>query len=83
MVERGVGALEVPEGVFLYRTVRYGAEGFSHRYFLVAAVLPKELEGALAPQRQRLLTVSVVLSLSLLLIAFALAHYRACCRKRD
>ncbi len=80
VVDNGAGRVDAPEGEFLFRTVRYGTEGFGQRYILLAAVLPRELTGSRAAQRQLWLTVSLAVSLILTLLTIALSHYRVCCR---
>jgi hypothetical protein len=83
VVDKGVGRADSPQGQFIFRTVRYGTEGFSHRYFLMAAVLPSELKEFRAAQRQLWLSVSLAASLMLLALSLLLAHYLACCRHTE
>jgi hypothetical protein len=80
VVKQGVGRVNAPQGQFLFRTLRYGSEGFSHRYFVLAVVLPKDLEYALLGHRQLWLSMSLVISIILLLLSIFLAHYWLCCR---
>ncbi len=80
VVDKGAGRVTAPQGEFLFRTVRYGTEGYGQRYILLAAVLPRELTGSRAAQRQLWLAVSLTISLILTLLTLSLAHYRVCCR---
>ncbi len=80
VVDNGTGRVDAAQGEFIFRTLRYGTAGFGQRYILLAAVLPRELTGARAAQRQLWLTLSLALSLILTLLIFALARYRVCCR---
>ncbi|MEJ2454022.1 MAG: cache domain-containing protein [Candidatus Thiodiazotropha sp.] len=79
MVQRGLGEVDTPQGQFLFRTLRYGSEGFGLRYYLVAARLRDELRDAQTHQRQLWLSASLAVSLALLLLAFGVAYYRAYC----
>lgn len=81
MVQQGTGGATVPEGEFLFRTLRYGTESFGQRYFLLAAVLPRELKGFRAEQRQLWLLVSLVLSLALVVESLVMSYYLIRCGK--
>ncbi|MEJ2692599.1 MAG: hypothetical protein P8166_05920 [Candidatus Thiodiazotropha sp.] len=81
MVRQGVGKIDAPEGLFLFRTLSYGTEGFGHRYFLLAVELPRELSGLLADQRLMWLSISLLVSVILTLLSLFLAHYVICCGK--
>ncbi len=83
VVDEGVGKVDSPQGQFLFRTIRYGTEGFSHRYFLLAVVLPSELAGYRVAQRRLWLSVSLAVSLVLIILSLLLARYLACCRRTE
>jgi hypothetical protein len=82
MVRQGVGKIDAPEGLFLFRTLRYGSEGFGHRYFLLAVELRKEFSGLLADQRLMWFSTSLLVSLILILLSLFLSHYVICCDKK-
>ncbi len=81
LVQDGAGKVEGPQGQFLFRTVRYGNEGFDQRYFLLAVVLPGELEGLRASQHELWLSVAVLVSMILIVMSLVFSRYLICCRK--
>jgi hypothetical protein len=83
LVQDGAGKVEAPQGQFLFRTVRYGAEGFGQRYFLLAAVLSRELEDLRASQQELWLSVAMLVSLIVALMSLFFSRYLICCRKID
>ena len=81
MVRQGVGKIDAPEGLFLFRTLRYGTEGFGHRYFLLAVELRGALSSLLADQRLLWLSTALLVSLILILLSLSLSHFKMCCDK--
>jgi hypothetical protein len=80
VVQQGVGKVDASQGRFLFRTFRYGTEGYGHHYFLLAAALLEDMEYSQVVQKQLWLSVSFVLSLAQLLFSLFLAHYLVRCR---
>jgi len=76
MVRKGAGLEESPSGLFAYRTIRYGTGGLEYHYFLVLALLPRELSAQLAAQRATWLAVSLLISAVLLSMALYVARCR-------
>jgi hypothetical protein len=81
MVRQGNGKSEVPQGKFQYRSMRYGTEGYSQRYFIVLAGLEDELELFEQSQKPWWLLVSLLVSITLLVLCLTLSHYLLCCRR--
>ncbi|MEJ2591459.1 MAG: cache domain-containing protein [Candidatus Thiodiazotropha sp.] len=77
MVRDGSGRVDDAEGLFVYRTIRYGSsEGIGHRYILVQALTASERSALTRRQRSTWRLVSLAVSLALAAMAFALARCR-------
>ena len=77
MVRDGSGRVDDTEGLFVYRTIRYGwSEGIGHRYILVQALTARERSALTLRQRNTWLLVSLLVSLALAAMAFAVARCR-------
>jgi hypothetical protein len=83
MVERGSGRVDESKGRFLFRSIRYGAEGFGQRYFLVMAGLKAEFERYEQAERPHWLWVSLLVSLILVVLTLTLSYYLLCCRRDE
>jgi hypothetical protein len=83
MAKGSNGRVEGSQGQFQFRSVRYGSEGFSQRYFLVLARLEAELDLFEQAQRPWWLLVSLLVSLILVIFSLTLSHYLLCCRQEE
>lgn len=76
MARNGSGFVADAKGLFVYRTMKYGSEGFGHRYMLVEALNARELAAMGVRQREAWLSISLLVSLLLAVLSFFTAHYR-------
>lgn len=81
MIKLGNGKVDGPQGRFLFRGIRYGAEGFAQRYFLVLAALPAELAVLERSSKPWWLVISLVVSLILAALCLTLSYYLRCCHE--
>ncbi|MCG7986718.1 MAG: hypothetical protein JAY80_05060 [Candidatus Thiodiazotropha lotti] len=70
------GQINRPEGIFSYRTVTYGAVGFTHSYRLVVVMTEEQQQALLLPQRNLWLFIALVLTLLLVFAVVILGRYR-------
>ncbi|MET0028310.1 MAG: cache domain-containing protein [Candidatus Thiodiazotropha sp.] len=70
------GQIDDPEGLFTFRTVKYGAFGQERSYRLVVAILQARQESILLPQKTLWGGVSLTLSVLLMIISLWVAHSR-------
>ncbi|MET0122087.1 MAG: hypothetical protein ABW124_13685 [Candidatus Thiodiazotropha sp. 6PLUC9] len=64
------------DGIFSFRTVTYGSNGYEQSYRLVVAMLQEQQYALLAPQRTLWLGIAVTLSLLLLLASLIFIRFR-------
>lgn len=76
MVRKGSGYTEDDQGLFVFRTIKYGSEGFDHRYILVEALKFSELAEQVHTRRESWLSISLLVSLLLSFMALFAAHCR-------
>ncbi|MCU7916566.1 MAG: cache domain-containing protein, partial [Candidatus Thiodiazotropha sp. (ex Gloverina cf. vestifex)] len=70
------GRFESDQGLFVYRTTRYGSDGFGQYYILLGALLPEDMAALTAEQRMWCLSISALSSLLLIFSALLTEHYR-------
>ncbi|MCU7850821.1 MAG: cache domain-containing protein [Candidatus Thiodiazotropha sp. (ex Monitilora ramsayi)] len=70
------GRFESDQGLFVYRTTRYGSDGFGQFYILLGALLPEDMAALTAEQRMWCFSISALSSLLLIFSALLTAHYR-------
>lgn len=74
MLRTDAGHVTDAAGLFIYRTIKYGKGEFENRYFLVMALLSQELAALSVEERKSWLTVSLLVSVMLTLMAFYIAY---------
>lgn len=71
------GQINREEGIFSYRTVKYGSNGYTQRYRLVVVMTADQQQALLIPQRNLWLFIATILTLMLLFAALILGRYHA------
>lgn len=78
IVRKGSGHVDDAAGLFVFRTVRYGSEGFGQRYILLEVLMPKDSGNLGIPQWGAWFSISLLVSLLLGIMVF----YYVRCRMR-
>lgn len=83
MVRNGSGRVDDDAGLFVYRTIKYGSEGFNNSYVLVEALTSDERAALVNGQRSVWFVVSLLVSLALVAMTFALVRCRSAGRRAE
>jgi hypothetical protein len=71
------GQISLEEGIFSYRTVNYGSNGYTQHYRLVVVMTEAQQLALLIPQRNLWLFIAVILTLMLVFAALIFGRYHA------
>ncbi|MEW8626826.1 MAG: hypothetical protein AB2551_13805 [Candidatus Thiodiazotropha sp.] len=77
MEQKPSGQISHQEGIFSYRTVQYGSNGYTYSYRLVVVMSEAQQQALLVPQRNLWLLIAVTMTLMLLFAALILGRYRS------
>jgi hypothetical protein len=70
------GQISKQEGIFSYRTVIYGSNGYTQHYRLVVVMSEAQQQTLLIPQRNLWLFIAIILTLMLVFASLILGRYR-------